>query len=216
MDDVRQRLVVDRNDYAFGSLSEADLHDDPIQVFEQWYAEALGASVPEPNAMALATVDESGRPDVRMVLLRGVDSRGFRFYTNYGSVKARELAANPEAALAFYWQPLDRQVRIRGPVERLTAAESAEYFATRPRRSQLAAWASEQSSILPSRDSLEHAMEELEGRFQDREVPLPDFWGGYCVSPQVIEFWQGRRNRLHDRFQYQRTASGWTRNRLAP
>jgi pyridoxamine 5'-phosphate oxidase len=167
--------------------------------------------------MTLATVDLAGSPDARMVLLRGADAEGFTFFTNFGSVKGRELAAHPRAALVFYWQALNRQVRVQGRVERVAEEESAAYFHSRPHRSQLAAWASAQSSVLASREPLEEAMRELEARYQDGDtVPLPEFWGGYRVVPDTIEFWQGRRSRLHDRFRYSQTPEGWIVERLSP
>ena len=166
--------------------------------------------------VALATADRAGRPSVRMVLLRGVDERGFVFFTNYNSRKGRELDANPEAALCFHWVALDEQIRVEGPVERLGAAESDEYFASRPRGSQLGAWASDQSAPLPSRETLETKYREVEARFGTRAIERPPFWGGYRLIPRAIEFWYGRPDRLHDRVLYTRDDGGWTITRLYP
>lgn len=203
-------------------LDVGDLDPDPIVQFERWFKEAVAAGLPEPTAMALATATSQGRPSVRMVLLKGFDQRGFVFYSNYESRKARELDANPYAALAFWWPPpLHRQVRIEGRVERVPHEESAAYWATRPLGSRLGAWASPQSSVIPDRAVLERRFEELAARYgqaEDAEVPLPPFWGGYRLIPDVIEFWQGRENRLHDRFRYirERPAEPWRIERLAP
>lgn len=199
------------------TLTEADLLDDPIALFRRWFDEAVAAELPEVNAMTLATADRDGRPSARTVLLKGVDGRGFEFFTNYESRKARELDANPHAALVFLWAPLHRQVRVTGDVTRLTAAESDAYFATRPRGSQLGAWASAQSRPIADRDELDGRWRRLEREYAGREVPRPPHWGGYRVVPREIEFWQGRANRMHDRFAYTRAADGgWRRERLQP
>jgi pyridoxamine 5'-phosphate oxidase len=184
--------------------------------FGRWFADAKAADLIEPNAMTLATADAGGRPSARMVLLKGFDQRGFVFYSNYGSRKAGELAGNPAAALVFWWPPLERQVRVEGGVERVTREESDAYFRTRPLGSRLGAWASEQSRVIVGRADLERRLEELEARFGDGAVPLPPFWGGYRVQPEVIEFWQHRPNRLHDRLRYRRVPGGWTIERLSP
>jgi pyridoxamine 5'-phosphate oxidase len=184
--------------------------------FGRWFADAEAADLIEPNAMTLATADAGGRPSARMVLLKAFDQRGFVFYTNYGSRKAGELTGNPAAALVFWWPPLERQVRVEGGVERVTREESEAYFRTRPLGSRLGAWASEQSRVIVGRVDLERRLEELEARYGDGEVPLPPFWGGYRVHPEVVEFWQHRPNRLHDRLRYRRVPGGWTIERLSP
>ena len=197
------------------ALSREDLDPDPIAQFRRWYAAAeLEAVLPE--AIALATIGEDGLPDARMVLLKGVDDRGFRFFTNRESVKGAQLEAAPGAALIAYWRELDRQVRARGPVEPLSDAESDVYFASRPRESQLGAWASPQSTPLESRADLDRRLAEAEDRFDDGEVERPPHWGGYLLLPLAIEFWQGQVARLHDRFRYSRDGEGWRIERLAP
>jgi len=196
-------------------LHEGDLHADPMIQFERWFEDVLAADLREPYAMTLATADENGVPSARTVLLKGHDERGFTFFTNHGSRKGTELAVNPHAALVFYWNPLDRQVCVRGSVERLTQQESEAYWITRPRGSRLGAWASQQSQVLESRAALDETMRELDGRF-DEDIPLPDFWGGYVLGPETVEFWQGRTNRLHDRFRYTRVEGGWRLERLYP
>jgi len=197
-------------------MDERDLDPDPIRAFATWFGEAVAARIAQPEAMALATSTPDGRPTLRMVLLKGHDERGFRFFTNHESRKGHELAANPHAALVLYWQPLNRQVRIEGTAERTTAAESEAYFASRAPGSQVAAWASPQSQPITGREQLDARYEEVEARFPAGDVPLPPFWGGYRVIPEAIEFWQGRENRFHDRVRYERTAHSWTRTRLAP
>jgi pyridoxamine 5'-phosphate oxidase len=197
-------------------LRAADLAADPIDQFRRWF-EIAEAVVPLADAMTLATADAGGAPDARMVLLKGYGPDGFRFFSNLESAKATQLAANPRAALVFYWRELDRQVRARGAVERLGATDSDAYFATRTRESQLGAWASPQSRTLPDRESLDERLAELEGRFGERaDIPRPDFWGGYLLCPEEIEFWQGQEARLHDRFRYSREGVGWRIERLAP
>lgn len=205
-----------RIDYGLGALSEADLDPDPIKQFGKWLNDAVSANLREPNAMTVATATADGTPSARIVLLRGVDERGFVFYTNYESRKAHELAENPKAALIFYWAALERQVRVTGTVERTSHEESEAYFKSRPLKSRLGAWASPQSQTLPSRAPLEARLAEMEQKFSDGEIPLPPFWGGYRVKPQEIEFWHGRRSRLHDRLLYSKTDSGWKISRLAP
>lgn len=197
-------------------LHEQELADDPIDQIEEWLDEARALGVPMPEAMTLATADGEGRPSARIVLLHGIDARGFVFHTNYGSRKGRDLAANPRAALVLYWQSLGRQIRIEGTVERVGEEESAQYFRTRPRGGQLGAWASRQSEELASREVLEHRVRGLEKEYEGREVPLPPFWGGYRLAPDRIELWQHGDDRLHDRFAYSRRGSGWTRERLSP
>ncbi len=196
-------------------LQRSALADDPIEQFRDWYARAE-REVPLSHAMILATVDADGAPDARMVLLKGFRPGAFRFFTNLSSAKARQLEATPRAALVFYWRELDRQVRIRGAVERLPEAASDEYFASRPRDSQIGAWASPQSEPLPGRATLDARVDEVEQRFPAGEVPRPSFWGGYALRPEQIEFWQGQAGRLHDRFLYTREGEGWRMERLAP
>ena len=199
------------------SLDRDDLLDDPLAQFRRWLTDAEAAGVPLPNAMGVATADADGRPSVRHVLLRGIDDLGFEFFTNYDSRKARELAANPHAGLVFLWKELDRQVNVAGEVSRSSEASSDAYFAARPRDAQLGAWASRQSAVLEDREELERQLAEVAARFPG-EVPRPPFWGGFLVRPESIEFWQGRRHRLHDRFRYARAASGdaWHIERLSP
>ena len=197
-------------------MDETELDPDPVRQVAAWYADAVAAGLAQPEAMALATTTPDGSPSVRMVLLRGHDERGFTFFTNRESRKGIELAENPQAALVLYWQPLHRQVRIEGVVEELTATESEEYFATRPRGSRIASWASAQSRPVPGRAELDRLFAEADARFPGDDVPLPPFWGGYRVVPSALEFWQGRADRLHDRFRYTRTAAGWDMARLGP
>ena len=201
-------------------FAEADLLDDPIALFSDWYERAV-AEVPLAESVCVATVDADGSPDARMVLLKDFDERGFRFFTNEQSAKGGQLAARPVAAMVFYWRELDRQVRIRGPVERLGPEESDEYFASRPRESRIGAWASPQSRPLSGREELERRVAEAEERWSGQEVPRPPHWGGYRVVPEQIEFWQGQVGRLHDRFRYEREPSerepgSWRWTRLAP
>lgn len=206
-----------RSSYRRGKLQKADLLDDPIEQFNRWLKEACDAGVVEPTAMSLATAGADGHPLLRTVLLKGLDARGFVFFTNTESRKARQLAQNPRAALLFPWLLLERQVAVAGPVEQLPTADVLRYFLTRPRESQLAAWASRQSSVISSRKLLEAEWARMKEKFTAGEVPLPSFWGGYRVRPETIEFWQGRENRLHDRFQYTLQPDGsWGLDRLAP
>jgi pyridoxamine 5'-phosphate oxidase len=197
-------------------LSERTFHLDPLQQFRRWFRAVEKAGLPEPNAMTLATSGPRGRPSARMVLLKGVTERGFLFFSNYESRKGREMAANPHAALVFYWREVNRQVRVTGRVSKLPAAESDAYFATRPRASRLAAAASPQSGVIPSRAELQDRYAALEARYRNSDPPRPINWGGYCVHPDEIEFWQQGPNRLHDRLRYRRRRGGWMLERLSP
>jgi pyridoxamine 5'-phosphate oxidase len=206
-----------RQEYTRAGLRGSDASSDPIVQFRRWFDEALTADLHEPNAMTLATATTTGRPSARVVLLKGFDERGFVFYTNYEGRKSGELEANPYCALVFYWGELERQVRVEGRGSRIPEGESDEYFRVRPRGSRLGAWASEQSRPVADRETLEVRLRGLEAEYEGREVPRPPFWGGYRVEPEVIEFWQGRENRLHDRLVYRRLGrEGWRRERLQP
>lgn len=201
---------------ALEGLDEKTIDRDPIKQFQLWFNDAIAAGLPLPEAMTLATATPDGKPSARMVLLKQVDHEGFVFFTNYRSAKAAQLDANPYAALVFYWATLDRQVRVEGSVVRTPAQESRDYFKTRPRESQIGAWASAQSQAIDSRDVLEQRAHELEALYLDREVDCPEYWGGYRLKPERIEFWKSRVGRLHDRILYQRDATGWSITRLAP
>ncbi len=198
------------------TLSERDIHADPFDQFNSWFQQVLDAKILKPDAMTLATASAKGKPSARIVLLKGVDRRGFSFYTNYESSKGRQLSENPHAALLFHWPQFERQIRIEGSVEELTRDESLQYFSTRPRNSRIGAWASHQSQIIESRSSLESQFKEYQKRFRNADVPLPDHWGGYRLIPNRIEFWQGRANRLHDRISYVRDEASWRIYRLSP
>lgn len=205
-----------RREYGRGGLTRDELDADPLRQLQRWLDEAVRAQVPEPTAMALATADASGHPSLRTVLLKGIAAGGLVFFTNYRSRKGKELAENPHAALLAFWPELERQVEAVGDVARLSDEESDAYFASRPRGAQLSAWASDQSSTIASREELERRLTEVDARYEAREVPRPHHWGGYRLTPEVVQFWQGRPNRLHDRFRYRRSAEGWEIERLAP
>ncbi|WP_108125698.1 pyridoxamine 5'-phosphate oxidase [Saccharospirillum mangrovi] len=207
-----------RRDYLQGGLNRADLEADPIRQFEGWLKQAVDAQLSaDPTAMTLATVDASGQPSQRVVLLKALDERGFVFYTNYDSHKGRDIAANAKVSLHFGWLALERQVVVYGTAQKLDAAASAQYFHSRPRNSQIGAWTSQQSQPIASREALDAAFADTEARFADQEdIPLPPFWGGYAIEPTQIEFWQGRGGRLHDRFMYRREGSQWVLERLQP
>lgn len=206
-----------RKDYTLNGLSKNDVHPNPFEQFQIWFEQSLAASLPEPNAMTIATATPEGKPFARMVLLKDYDERGFVFYTNYQSCKGQHLQKNPWAALTFWWAELERQVRITGQVEQVSSAESDAYFHTRPKASQIAAWASEQSQVIASRQILEQRLQQLKDKYQNQEIKRPPHWGGFRVIPEEIEFWQGRASRLHDRLLYRRQDEGtWDIQRLCP
>lgn len=205
-----------RQSYDKGSLSESDLASDPIELFRRWFADAKEAGEVEPNAMTLSTIDPDGKPAGRVVLLKDVDADGFSFYTNQQSRKSRDLETNPVAALTFWWAAVEQQVRVEGRVENVSDAEADAYFASRPRASQLGAWASPQSAPIADRAVLEERLALVTRNYEGADVPRPPHWGGYLVIPEAVEFWQGRPSRLHDRFRFERGADGWSAQRLAP
>lgn len=205
-----------RVDYVRRQLSEEDAPADPFALFAAWLADAVQAGVREANGMALATATAGGRPSVRVVLLKSVDQQGFTFFTNYASRKGEELAQNPYVSAVFWWAELERQVRLEGPVQKLPAAESDEYYRSRPRGAQLGAWASQQSQVIAGRQALEEKLAAVKARFGDQPPERPPFWGGYRLAPDVFEFWQGRSSRLHDRLRYRRAEGAWTVERLSP
>lgn len=205
-----------RKNYGLAGLEPSDLSPDPLEQFQSWLQAAIDAELLEPTAMILATADENAKPSARTVLLKGLSEAGFSFYSNYQSRKAQDLSANPQAALVFYWPELERQVRVEGNVSKLSREASEAYFKSRPHGSQLGAWVSPQSQTIAGREVLDARAAELAAHYNEGEVPLPDFWGGYLLEPEALEFWQGRPNRLHDRFLYRRQEQGWTLERLAP
>lgn len=206
-----------RKEYTFRGLSETDVYPNPFEQFRVWFDQALAAQLPEPNAMTIATATADGKPSARMVLLKDFDERGFVFYTNYESHKGQQLVANPWGAIVFWWAELERQVRIEGRVEKVPPEESDEYFNSRPKGSQLGAWASYQSQVVENREVLERRLEQLKEEYESKDVPRPPHWGGFRVVPQEIEFWQGRPNRLHDRLVYRCDEDGaWSIQRLSP
>ena len=205
-----------RREYTQAGLSEQDLQPDPQEQFRRWIQDAIDGEVTEPNAAVLATVDGQGQPSTRVVLVKGVDERGFSFFTNYESRKGRELAANPRASLTFPWVEMERQVCITGRVTQLPREESDAYFKTRPRGSRLGAWASKQSEVIADRTILEHRLADLDREYPGNDIPMPPTWGGYVLAPDAVEFWQGRPSRLHDRLVYTRQAGSWKVHRLSP
>ncbi|MEZ0538659.1 pyridoxamine 5'-phosphate oxidase [Fibrella arboris] len=205
-----------RKDYTLNGLDQTDVSADPFAQFQQWFDAALAAGINEPNAMHLATVSPEGRPEGRIVLVKGIDDTGFSFYTNYSSRKAASLAVHPFASLTFFWPELERQVRIEGRVEKVTESESDAYFNSRPRGSQIGAWVSHQSEVITGRDVLATKQQRLDDQFNNQPIPRPPFWGGYRVIPDQIEFWQGRPSRLHDRIRYRLEAGTWLIERVSP
>ncbi|NGP77044.1 pyridoxamine 5'-phosphate oxidase [Balneolaceae bacterium YR4-1] len=205
-----------RREYAREELLEENVSKDPVDQFATWFEQALQSEVVEPNAMSLATAGSDGNPSVRIVLLKGFDKDGFRFFSNYQSRKGKELDVNPNASLCFFWPELERQVRLEGSVEKISREESEEYFHKRPRLSQIGAWASNQSEEVISREELEERFQKLKKKYEDNAIPVPEYWGGYLLKPSSMEFWQGRRGRLHDRLIYVNEANEWTIKRLAP
>jgi len=217
MSDTHKDLADMRREYSVKPLNREVLNADPVRQFDAWFNEATAVEAMDANAMSIATAAADGQPSLRTVLLKYYDATGFVFYTNLGSRKAREIETNPHVALLFYWHELHRQVKITGVAEKVSAADNLKYFSRRPRDSQLGAWVSHQSSIISARSVLENKFAEMKEKFAHGEVPLPSFWGGYRVRPSHIEFWQGRENRLHDRFMYHRIDDDrWSINRLAP
>lgn len=213
----KQRIFNMRKIYQLQSLLEKDLNENPIAQFENWWQQAVESKIEEPNAMALATCDASGKPSARIVLLKEIKDNGFVFFTNYQSRKGKEIEENPFVSLLFFWKELERQVRIEGKIKKIPAAESDEYFNSRPPESRIGAWSSPQSNVINSRDTLQKNVEKYTSQFGTKNIPRPEFWGGYIVEPQRIEFWQGRPGRLHDRLQYSLTENNeWIIKRLAP
>ena len=213
---TKDSLSQQRQEYKLGNLRKDHMHEHPLRQLQLWYQKAIELQVPEPNAMTLATVDHNGQPSIRVVLVKDIDLQGLTFFTNYKSRKGLELANHPLASLNFFWQTIERQVRVNGTVEQVSSQESDDYFKTRPRGSQIGAWVSPQSEPIPNRLFLEHRLKEYQDRFEDQEIPRPPHWGGYIIKPRVVEFWQGRPNRLHDRMLYEYKEGQWSLERLAP
>jgi pyridoxamine 5'-phosphate oxidase len=205
-----------RREYKLNNLSEETVHKIPIKQFEKWFQDALNARLTDPNAMILSTADEKAKPSARVVLLKGSSNKGFTFFTNYNSLKGKNLSENSSASLLFFWAELERQVRIEGKIKKISKVESQKYFDTRPLESRLAAWASEQSTVIPDRDYLEKRFQKFKEQFKGKKIPMPKDWGGFILVPDYFEFWQGRENRLHDRICYKRVNKNWKIIRLAP
>lgn len=205
-----------RREYKLNKLSEETVHKNPFQQFEMWFRDVLKVDLPEPNAMILATADEKSNPSARVVLLKGLNNKGFTFFTNYKSRKGKNLFENSSASLLFFWAELERQVRVEGKIKKISRAESIKYFNSRPHESRLAAWASEQSELIPSRDHLETRFQIFKREFKGKHIPVPQNWGGIILIPEYFEFWQGRENRLHDRISYMKVNGKWKIFRLAP
>jgi len=216
MENISQQIAQMRREYVSQPFNKSDVDPDPITQFKRWFDEAARSAQPDVEAMTLSTATPDGRVTARIVLLKGCDERGFVFFTNYESRKSREMMSNPRVALTFYWHTLHRQIRIEGVVDKVTPEESEEYFQTRPRGSQIGAWASPQSEEIADREGLERRVDETEARFKDQPIKCPPFWGGFRVKPERIEFWQGRESRLHDRILYTRLDNEWRISRLAP
>lgn len=214
---MNQNIADLRQNYTFGGLIEHEVKDSPLEQFKNWFQEAVESDLLEPNAMTLATVNAEGQPSARMVLLKDLDKRGFVFFTNYNSEKGQHLAENPAAALVFWWDKLERQVRIQGAIEKVSAEDSDKYFYTRPINSQLGAYISDQSQVIPNREFLEEKLTELKQKYEGQKIPRAEHWGGFRLIPHVIEFWQGRPSRLHDRLRYKLSQNNsWIVERLAP
>lgn len=216
MEDIKAYINTLRNDFSKKSLNEEDVNKDPIQQFERWFKEAIDAKVNEPNAMTVCTVNNNNKPSARIVLLRNFNDEGFVFYTNYNSRKGEEIKNNPNAALLFFWPELERQVRIEGSLIKQTNEESDSYFNSRPRDSKLGAWTSNQSKVISSRKELDEEYKKVSEKFKLDDIPRPNYWGGYILVPQSIEFWQGRPSRLHDRILFTKIKNDWKIQRLAP
>lgn len=216
MSELGKKIAALRKEYSSTALTKDSVNENPLYQFEQWFQEAMDSKIDEPNAMTIATATKTGIPSARTVLLKHFDKEGFTFFTNYSSRKATEINENPHAALLFTWIPLQRQIKIQGSVEKISMADSMRYFLSRPEGSQLGAWVSQQSSVISSRSVLLNKLEEMKQKFKDGQIPFPSFWGGYKVKPVRIEFWQGQKNRLHDRIQYTLENGKWNIERLAP